>query len=86
MYNMCMNYYSSKIDVFPQIHGNIARFKNHCRCLFFSANYSFEEHSNDKDMFIKTNASLFVLVHAICSMSHGDILLINYKFLRILSC
>jgi hypothetical protein len=48
----------------------------------FSANCSFEEHSNHKEFFMKKKASKFVVVHAIHSLSPGDELLINYNFHR----
>jgi hypothetical protein len=70
------------IDGHPCTHGNIAGFINSCRCSLFSANCSFEEHSNDKEFFMKRKASRFVVVHAICSLSPGDELLINYNFHR----
>jgi hypothetical protein len=68
--------------VMSHTHGNIARFINSCRCSLFSANCSFEEHSNDKEFFMKRKASRFVVVHAIHSLSPGDELLINYNFCR----
>ena len=68
------------IDGLPQTHGSISRFINSCKSSLFSANYSFEEHSNDKEFFMKRKASRFVVVHAIRSLSPGDELLINYNF------
>ena len=62
MYSMCMNDYSSRnfsmknllyIDGHTRAHGNIAEFKNSCRCLLFSVNCSFEEYSSDKELFLK---------------------------------
>jgi hypothetical protein len=91
MYSMCMNGYASGkfnmknlsyIDGHPPTHGNIVGFINSCRCSLFSANCSFEELSNDKKFFMKRKTSKFVVVHAIHSLSFGDKLLINYKFLR----
>ena len=70
------------INVHPCTHRKNARFINIFRCSLFSANCSFEEHSNDKDLFMKNKASIFVVVHAIRSLSLGDELLINYKFRR----
>jgi hypothetical protein len=70
------------IDGRPQTHGNIIGFINSCRASLFSANCSFEEHSNDKEFFMKRKASKFVVVHAIHSLSPGDELLINYNFRR----
>jgi hypothetical protein len=57
MYSICMNGYAFGnfnkknllyINGRPQTHGNIAGFINSCKFLLFSANCSFEEHSNDK--------------------------------------
>jgi hypothetical protein len=56
---------------------NIVKYKHNIsmysiRCSLSSANCSFEEHSNDKEFFMKRKASRFVVVHAICSLSLGD--------------
>ena len=91
MYSMCMNGYVSVnfnkknllyIDGHPCTHGNIVEFINNSRCSLFSANCSFQEHLNDQEFFMKRKASIFVVVHAIRSLSHGDDLLINYNFHR----
>jgi hypothetical protein len=91
MYSINMNDYAygniSKknmlnIDNRPWTHRNIAGFINNCRSSLFSANCSFEEHSNDKEFFMKRKTSRFVVVHAIHSLSLGDELLINYNFHR----
>jgi hypothetical protein len=91
MYSMGMNDYASGnfnkknllyIDGHPWTHGNIAGFINSCRSSLFSENCSFEEHSNDKEFFMKRKASIFLVVHAICSLSLGDKLLIKYNFRR----
>jgi hypothetical protein len=91
MYSMCMNGYDSRnfnrknllyIDGRPQTHGNIAGFINSCRSSLFTTNCSFEEHSNDKEFFMKRNATIFVVMHAISSLSLGYELLINYNFRR----
>jgi hypothetical protein len=74
MYSMCMNGYvlgnfnrkkRLLIDGHPQSHGNIAEFINSCSFSLFSANYSFGEYSNDKELFMKWKTSIFVVVHAI---------------------
>ena len=70
------------IDGHPCTHGNIARFINSSMCSLFSANCSFEEHFNDQDFFMKRKSSRFVVIHAICSLSLVDELLINYNFPR----
>ena len=59
---------------------NIARFINSSRLSLFYGNCSFEEHFNDQELFMKTKASIFVVVHVIHSFSLGDELLINYNF------
>ena len=91
MYSMCMNGYAFRnfngknllyIDGHPCTHGNIAWFINSCRCSLFTANCSFKEHSNDKELFMKRNASNFFTVHAIHNLSHGDEFLIDYNFHR----
>jgi hypothetical protein len=91
MYSMCMNGYASGnfnrknllyIKGCPRTNGNIARSINSCRASLFSAKCSSDEHSNDKELFMKRKASIFVVVHVICSLSHGDELLINYNFCR----
>jgi hypothetical protein len=91
MYNMCMNGYDYRnfnkknllyIDGHPQTHGNIAGFINSCKSSLFSAHFFFEEHSNDKEFFMKRKAFRFVVVHAIHSLSLGNELLINYNFHR----
>ena len=68
------------IDDRPHTHGNIVGFINHSRCSLFFASSLFEEHFNDKDFFIKSKVSIFVVVHAIRSWSLGYELLIKYKF------
>jgi hypothetical protein len=50
------------INDYPQTHGNIAWFINSCRSSLFSANCSFEEHSIEKEFFMKMKASIFVVV------------------------
>jgi hypothetical protein len=91
MYGMCMNGYDfrnfNRKNLFymngcPHTLGNIARFINKCRWPLFTANCSFEEHSNEKELCMKWKASCFVVVRAICSLSPGDELLINYNFIR----
>jgi hypothetical protein len=91
MYSMCMNGYPSRnfnrknllhIDGRPRTHGNIVGFINSCTASLFSTNCSFEEHSNDKEFFMKRKASIFFVVHAIHSLSLGEELLINYNFHR----
>ena len=88
MYRMCMNGYAFGnfnrknllyIDGHPQTHGNIEEFINISRFSLFSANCSFEEHSNNKDFFMKKKTSKFVVVHAIRSLSPSAELLINYS-------
>ena len=71
------------IDGHPCAHGNIVGFINSSSCPLFSANCSFEEHFNDQEFFMKRKASIFVVVHAICSLSPGEELLINYNFCRL---
>ena len=44
--------------------------------------FLFKQHSNDKEFFMKRKESKFVIVHVICSLSHGDELLINYNLCR----
>jgi len=70
------------IDGRPRTHGNITGFIISCRSSLFSATCSFEEYSNDKEFFMKKNASRFVVVYATRSLSPGDELLINYNFPR----
>jgi hypothetical protein len=91
MYSMCMNGYPSGnfnrknllyIDGHPRTHGNITRFINSCKASLFSANCSFEEHSNDEEFFMNKKALKFVVVHAIHSLSLVDDLLINFNFHR----
>ena len=91
---MCMNGYVSGnfnmknllyIDGHPCTHGNIIGFINSCRCSLFHANYSFEEHTNEKEFRMKKKESRFVGVHAIHSFYHGDDLLINYNFHRLVN-
>jgi len=91
MYSMCMNGYSFGninkknllyIESHPRTHGNIIGFINSCRASLFSANCSFEEKSNDTDFFMKRRASIFFIVHEICSVSLDDKFLIKYKFHR----
>jgi hypothetical protein len=72
MYSMYMNIYASGnfnkkkllyIDGHPQTHGNIIGFIKSCSASLFSANCSFDEHSNDKELFMRRKASIFVVVH-----------------------
>ena len=63
------------IDGHPRTHGNITRYINSSRSPLFSANCFFEEHSNDKEFFIKKKASRFVVVHVVHSFSPCDELL-----------
>ena len=60
--------------------GNITGFINSSRASLFSANCCFEEHSNDKEFFMKKKASTFFVVHVVRSLSPSDELLINYNF------
>jgi len=53
-----------------QSHGNIAGFINSYRASLFTANFSFEELSNVKELFMKRKASKFVVVHAILMQEH----------------
>jgi hypothetical protein len=62
IYSMCMNGYASGnfksknmlcIDGHPKTHGNITGLINSYRASLFSTNCSFEEHSNDKEFFMK---------------------------------
>ena len=78
---MCMNCYVSGnfdrknllyIDGFLHTHGNIEGFINRSTCSLFSTNFSFEEHFNDEEFFMKIKASRFGVVHEIRSFSHGD--------------
>jgi len=90
MYSMCMNNYSSRnfnmnmlyIDGHPRTHGKIVGFINSYRSSLFSANCSFEDHSIDKELFMKMKASKFVVVHAIHIFSPSNEFLINYNFRR----
>ena len=91
MYSVCMNNcaygnFNKKnllyINGRQKTHGNIAGFINHFRSSLFTANCSFEKHSNDKEFFMKRKAFRFVVVHAICSLYLGDKLLINSNFCR----
>lgn len=91
MYNMCMNGYASRnfnrknlvyIDGHPLTHGSIVGFINSSRSSLFSANCFFEEHSSDKEFFMKKKASIFFVIHAVCSLSPGDKLLINFNFCK----
>ena len=50
------------------------------RVPIFSENCSFKENSNDKELLFKRKVSIFLGVHAICSLSLGCDLLINYNF------
>ena len=78
MYSMCMNGYALGkfnmknllyIDGHPCTHGNIARFINSSRCSLFSENYSFKEHSNDKEFFkIRDSNLLLCMQSIICFM------------------
>ena len=70
------------INGHPRTHRNISRFINSSRSSSFSENCCFEEHSNDKEFFMKNKASRFVVVHEVCSLSLGDKLLIRYNFHR----
>jgi hypothetical protein len=88
MSSMCMSSYASRnfnkinflyIDGHPRTHGNIAEFIKRCRSSLFSENCSFEEHSTYKKFFMKRNASRFIVVQEIHSMSPGHKLLINYN-------
>ena len=57
------------IDGHPRTHGNIAGFINSTRSSLFSANFCFEEHSNDKEFFIKTSKHpdlLLCMPYVIC--------------------
>jgi hypothetical protein len=57
-------------------------FVNSYKSSLFSEDCSFEEHSNDKEFFMKRKASNFVFLHAIHSLSSSDELLIYYNFRR----
>ena len=91
MYIMAMDfYYFGKfnqknllyIDGHPCMHVNIVGFINSCRCSLSSANYSFAEHFNDKELFMKMKEFRIVVSHTICSLGpHGEFL-INYNFHR----
>jgi prepilin-type processing-associated H-X9-DG protein len=70
------------IDGHTQTRGDIARFINSSISSLFSANCCFEEHSNDKEFFMKKKEYRFVVVHVVHSLSPGDELLINYNFCR----
>jgi len=56
-----------------QVHNNYS-------CALFNAKCLFEEHSSDKQFFMKRKTSRFSIVHAIPSLSHSNELLINYNF------
>jgi hypothetical protein len=81
MYIMFMNRHPSRkfykknliyINGFPCTHGDNIGFINNCRCSLFNSKYLFEEHSNDKELFMKRKASRFIVVHATHSMSPSD--------------
>ena len=91
IYITCMNGYAIVkfnrknllyINGHRQTHENITGFINSFKSSLFSANCFFEEHSNDKEFFMKKKASKFIVEHAVHRLCLGDELLINYNFRR----